>query len=86
MLVIVGAFALLYVLIIGGQAFPLDIFPGYQVISSSFGDGQVASYTPSLPEIVLGTGGLAIAFMITIVGVRALNFLPHDDPKAVHQE
>ena len=34
LLVIVGAFALLYVLIIGGQAFPLDIFPGYQVIST----------------------------------------------------
>ncbi len=86
LLTLAGAFALLYAFIIGGEAFPLDIFPGYQVISSSFGDGQVASYTPSLPEIVLGTGGLAIAFMITIVGVRALNFLPHDDPKAVHQE
>ena len=86
LLTLVGAFALLYVFIIGGEAFPLDIFPGYQVVSSSFGDGQIAQYAPSLPEIVLGTGGLAIAFMITIVGVRALNFLPHDDPKAAHQE
>lgn len=86
LLTVVGAFALLYVFIIGGEAFPLKIFPGYQVISSSFGDGQVAHYAPRLPEIALGIGGLAVAFMITIIGVRALNFLPHDDPKAVHQE
>jgi [DsrC]-trisulfide reductase subunit P len=86
MLVIVGAFALLYVLIIGGQAFPLDIFPGYEVISSSFGDGQIGHYAPSLPEILLGSGGLGIAFLITTVGVRILNFLPHDDPQAVTQE
>lgn len=85
-LVILGAFALLYVFIIGGQAFPLEIFSGYEVISSSFGDGQIASYAPSLPEILLGGGGLGIAFLITTVGVRALNFLPHDDPKAVQQD
>ena len=85
-LTLAGAFALLYVFIIGGQAFPLNIFPGYEVMSSSFGDGQIASYAPSLPEILLGSGGIAIAFLITTIGVRALNFLPHDDPKAVQQE
>ncbi len=81
-LTLAGALALLYVFIIGGQAFPLNIFPGYEVVSSSFGDGQVGQYAPSLPEVLLGTGGIAIAFLITIVGVRALNFLPHDGPKA----
>ena len=85
-LTIIGAFSLLYVFIIGGEAFPLEIFPGYKVISSSFGDGQVAHYVPSLPEVALGCGGLAVAFLITIVGVRALRFLPHDDPKATQQE
>jgi len=79
-LTIAGAFALLYVLIIGGQAFPLSIFPGYAV-TSSFGDGQIANYLPSAPEIMLGCGGLAIAFLITTIGVRVLNFLPHDDSK-----
>ena len=34
---------------------------------------------PSVPEIVLGIGGLAVAFMITVVGVRVLRFLPQDD-------
>jgi Ni/Fe-hydrogenase subunit HybB-like protein len=77
LLVILGSFALLYVFIIGGQAFPLSIFPGYEV-SSSFGDGQIGSYVPSLPEILLGTGGMAIAFLITTIGVRVLDSLPHD--------
>ncbi len=77
LLVVLGAFALLYVFIIGGQVYPLDIFPGYEA-SSSFGDGQIASYTPSPHEILLGFGGLAIAFITTTVSVRVLNFMPQD--------
>ncbi len=79
LLIILGSFAWLYVFIIGGQAFPLSIFPGFEV-SSSFGDGQIASYAPSLPELALGIGGIGIAFIITTVGVRMFNFLPHDVP------
>ena len=74
-LVIAGAFALLYVFIIGGQAYPLDIFPGFSA-SSSFGDGQIATYSPSIYELLLGLGGLAIAFILTTVGVRI--FKPQD--------
>lgn len=77
LLVILGSFALLYVFIIGGQAYPLSIFPGFEV-SSSFGDGEIALYKPSIPEIMLGSGGLAIAFLITLVGTRVFNTLPHD--------
>ena len=77
-LVIVGAFCLLYVFIIGGQAFPLEIFPGYDV-KSSFMDGAIDSYSPTLPEALLAFGGLGIAFTITTIGVRALRFLPQDD-------
>jgi molybdopterin-containing oxidoreductase family membrane subunit len=78
-LVILGGFALLYVFIIGGQAYPLAIFPGFEA-SSSFGDGQVGQYSPSLPEVLLGFGGLGIAFLITTISVRILNFMPHDKP------
>jgi molybdopterin-containing oxidoreductase family membrane subunit len=74
-LVIVGAFAQLYVIVIGGQAYPLEIFPGYEV-SSSFFDGQVNSYTPSLWEITLGIGGVAMALLIVTVAVRVLRFMP----------
>jgi Ni/Fe-hydrogenase subunit HybB-like protein len=79
LLVILGGFALLYVFIIGGQAYPLEIFPGYEV-KSSFGDGQIGLYQPSLPEFLLGCGGIGIAFLITTVSVRVLNFIPEDKP------
>lgn len=82
-LVIVGAFAQLYVFIIGGQAFPLELFPGYAA-SSSFFDGAVAGYRPSLPEILLGVGGLGLVFLATTVGVRVLRFMPRDDAPAAH--
>lgn len=77
-LVILGAFAFLYVFIIGGQAFPLEIFPGH-VVSSSFADGQIAHYVPRWPEWLLGLGGLGAAFVLTTIGVRVLDVLPRDE-------
>jgi molybdopterin-containing oxidoreductase family membrane subunit len=81
LLTVAGAFALLYVFIIGGQAFPLDIFPGHTV-TSSFGDGAIARYVPSWPELLLGVGGVGAAFLLTTVGVRVLDFMPQDDVAA----
>jgi molybdopterin-containing oxidoreductase family membrane subunit len=77
-LVLAGAFALLFVFIVGGQSFPLDIFPGYEA-ASSFADGAVEIYRPRWPEWLLGFGGLGVAFLLTTIGVRALDFLPQDD-------
>ncbi len=74
-LVILGGFAQLYVLIVGGQAYPLDIFPGFAA-SSSFFDGQINTYTPSLPEILLGLGGVALALALTGFGMKVLRILP----------
>lgn len=82
LLIILGGFCLLYVLIIGGQAFPLSIIPGFEV-SSSFGDGAIGLYQPSLPEIMLGFGGVGISFLITAIGIHALDFVPHEIPKKV---
>jgi molybdopterin-containing oxidoreductase family membrane subunit len=81
LLTIAGAFALLYVFIIGGQAWPLEIFPGYAA-SSSFGDGQITTYAPRLPEWLLGMGGVAVALLIIAVGLRVLPFAPDDGPMA----
>ncbi len=78
LMVLAGAGAQLYVFIIGGQAFPLEIFPGYEA-RSTFGDGAVSRYAPSLPEILLGVGGVGVAFLFTTIGVRVLRFLPQDD-------
>ena len=74
-LVVVGGMAQMYVTIIGGQAYPLELFPGAQV-SSSYGDGLIHAYVPSMPEVFLGLGGVAIAGLLVLVGVKLLEFLP----------
>ena len=74
-LVICGAFAQLYIIIVGGQAFPLNIFPGY-VVESSFADGVVNAYAPSLWEFLLGIGGVTAAILIALLVVRVLPIMP----------
>jgi len=74
-LVILGGFAQVYVIVIGGQAYPLNLFPGMEV-SSSFFDGAIANYAPSLPEVGLGLGGVALAGLIVLFGIKILRFLP----------
>ena len=72
---IAGGFAQLYVLIIGGQAYPQVMFADKEVASTFF-DGVVAAYVPSLPEIALGAGGMALAMALTLVALKVLPFLP----------
>ncbi len=74
-LVILGGMAQMYVTIIGAQAFPLDMFPGLNE-SSSFYDGEVHSYAPSMPELFLGLGGVAIALLVTVFAIKVLRLLP----------
>jgi Ni/Fe-hydrogenase subunit HybB-like protein len=76
LLVIIGGLIQMYVIIIGGQAYPLVLFPGKEV-SSSFSDGVINSYTPSMPEVTLGVGGIAIALIIVALAVKVLGFLPN---------
>jgi molybdopterin-containing oxidoreductase family membrane subunit len=73
--VIAGGLAQVYVLIIGGQAYPQLMFPEKEV-SSSFFDGAIAAYAPSLPEVALGVGGVALALALTAVALKVLPFLP----------
>jgi molybdopterin-containing oxidoreductase family membrane subunit len=78
-LVILGGMASLYVIIIGSQAFPLQMFPGHTILESGFFDGvngEAARYWPTIPEVLLGLGGVGVAMLITAVGVRVLQFLP----------
>jgi molybdopterin-containing oxidoreductase family membrane subunit len=74
LLVSLGALAFLYVFIIGGQAWPLEIFPGYEA-ASVFHDGRIDGYAPSLPEFLLGLGGIAASFVIALAGARVLPIL-----------
>jgi molybdopterin-containing oxidoreductase family membrane subunit len=78
LLTVGGGLCFLYVFIIGGQAYPLDMFPGMEVRSSFF-DGQIDRYVPSLPETMLSVGGFGVAFTLTLIAVRVLDFMPRDD-------
>jgi len=85
LMIILGGFCQLYVFIIGGQAFPLNLFPGMEVTSSFFDGRTPHPYTPSLPEFLLGLGGIAVAFLIATIAVRVLPFLPQDDFSHLHK-
>ncbi len=74
-LFLIGGLAQMYVIIIGGQAYPLNLFPGLEA-TSSFWDGQVAHYRASLPEVLLGLSGLSIAVFLTGIAFKLLPFLP----------
>jgi Ni/Fe-hydrogenase subunit HybB-like protein len=74
-LVVLGGLAQMYVTIIGAQAWPLDLFPGYQARSSFF-DGVIHPYAPSLPETALALGGIAIALLGALLGAKFLRLLP----------
>jgi molybdopterin-containing oxidoreductase family membrane subunit len=74
-LIVVGGLAQMWVTIIGGQAFPLVMFPGMQE-SSSFYDGVVHPYSPTAPELLLGLSGGALALMMVALAVKFLGILP----------
>jgi len=74
-LVVIGGFAQVYVIVIGGQAYPLEIFPGYEVIDG-WHEGVVNPYTPSIWELMLGLGGVALALFAAGLGAKVLRVLP----------
>ena len=53
-------------------------------IRRCFADGAIAHYVPAWPEWLLGIGGLSAAFLLTVIGVRVLDFMPQDDLVATH--
>jgi len=78
-LVVFGGFSAIYVIVIGGQAFPMAMFPGKTIVSSGFFDGVNGApmeYSPSLAEFLLGLGGVAVVLLLTLIAVRMLCFLP----------
>ncbi len=81
-LAIVGGFAQLYVILVGGQAYPLNLFPAAEV-SSDYFDGTVNAYVPSVWEFLLGVGGVALALVMVTIGVKVLRFLPESLADAV---
>jgi molybdopterin-containing oxidoreductase family membrane subunit len=77
-LVVVGGLATMYTIIIGGQAYQLEMFPGMTVINEGYGEAvaKYAKYCPTVPEFLLGIGGIGVALLATAIGIRVLKFLP----------
>ena len=76
LMVLVGGFFAVAVIIIGGQAFPLNIFPDHIILESSFYDNVIHSYTPSIFEFGLGVGGTSLALIIILILITNLKFIP----------
>jgi Ni/Fe-hydrogenase subunit HybB-like protein len=83
--VIIGALAQLYIIIVGGQAYPLNIFPGY-LVESSFSDGIVGSYQPSLWELMLGMAGVTCSLLLVFLVLRVLPIMPDVLPASSSSE
>ncbi|MFQ5430933.1 MAG: NrfD/PsrC family molybdoenzyme membrane anchor subunit [Nitrospinota bacterium] len=71
-LVVVGVLAERYIIVIPGQVVPLDLFPGYDIVSD-FQDGVIDDYRLSLVETVQGVG---LASMIGLIYIFFLKFFP----------
>lgn len=82
-LVLLGGFFQVYLIVIGGQAYPMSLFPGKEVVASSFFDGAVIHYTPSAAEALLGIAGIAVAMALVAIGARMLKVFPEslEDPE-----
>ena len=76
LMVLVGGFFAVAVIIIGGQAFPLNIFPDHIILESSFYDNVIHPYTPSIFEFGLGVGGTSLALIIILILITNLKFIP----------
>ncbi len=74
-LVVLGGLAQMYVTIIGAQAWPQPIFPGWQE-SSRFFDGEIHAYAPSIAEVFLALGGFALAAVLIAVALKVLPLIP----------
>jgi len=72
---IIGGASFLYVVLIGGQTAPLVLFPN-ALVESSFFDGVVTTYSPSIYELMLGIGGVGVALLVILLATKVLRLLP----------
>ena len=47
-------------------------------MESTFYDNVIHSYVPSIYELGLGIGGLALAILIVLIGIANFKFIPSD--------
>ena len=80
---LLGGVALVYVIIVGSQSTPQELFPGKTVLQSSFGDAGFNAYQPSQWEWGLGFGGVFLAIFLCLIVLRILPMLPESEALAV---
>ncbi|MDR2054513.1 MAG: polysulfide reductase NrfD [Desulfovibrio sp.] len=73
--VVLGSFALMYTLIITPQVYPPEIFPG-KIVEDVF-YGTPATYEATALEWFVGLGGLGLAGLLSLFGMRVLPVLPN---------
>ena len=73
-----GGVALMYVLVIAPQAYPVDLFPGMAVKGDAL-YAAVAGYTPTMGELAVGLTGVGLAGLVVLLGARMLPLLPKSD-------
>lgn len=74
-LIALGGIAFMYATVIGGEVFPLELFPGKQISSTAF-DGVVATYSPSFVELILALGGFGVTGVVMCMGTWVMPLLP----------
>jgi molybdopterin-containing oxidoreductase family membrane subunit len=65
----------MYVTIVGAQAWPMELVPGFDA-RSSFHDGEIHAYLPDLHDVSLALAGVAFAAAIVAAGVKLLRLAP----------
>ncbi|MEW8363234.1 MAG: NrfD/PsrC family molybdoenzyme membrane anchor subunit [Candidatus Thiodiazotropha sp.] len=74
--VLIGGFFQIYVIVIGGQAYPMNLFPGKEIVETAFFDGQIINYVPTFPEAALGIAGMAVSLALVAIGARVFKVFP----------
>lgn len=78
-LTIFGGLSALYVIVIGGQTYPMTLVAGYEA-TSTFSDGVIAEYFPSIWELMLGLGGVGVALIIVTFALKIFRLIPENLP------
>ncbi|MBU2600514.1 polysulfide reductase NrfD [bacterium] len=79
-LVVIGVLCERFIIVIPGQVFPVELFPGYEV-SSPFMDGAIGSYLISPLEVIQAVGILAIVGLLYVLGLKLFALLPTEAKK-----
>lgn len=74
-LVVIGVLAERYIIVVPGQVFPLEQFPGATVVSD-FQDGAFVDYEISLSEMMYGGGIASFVFLLYVLGLRFFEIMP----------